>query len=91
MLQPSLLGRGIFLCIIVHGFDDFGRDEPLKEHGFLGFDYHVIHDFSVDFCVKVVVVTLADYSLEIPHWITHLKRQWVPPAELAELKASDLL
>ena len=73
LLQSSLLGRGIFLCIISHSFSDFSRDEPPEKHDLLGFDCPVIHDFSVDFCVKVVVVTPADYSLETPRWIIHLR------------------
>ena len=31
-----------------------------------GFGCPTIHDSSVDFCVEVAVVTLADYSLETP-------------------------
>ena len=73
MLQSSLLERGIFLCITSHGFDDFGRDEPPEEHDLLGFDCPIIHDFSIDFCVEVAVVTPTDYSLETSHWIIHLR------------------
>ena len=51
----------------------FGRDEPLEEHDLLGFDCSTIHDFSVDFCVEVAIVTPTDYFLESPHWIIHLK------------------
>ena len=50
-----------------------GRDEPLEEHDVLGFDCPAIHDFSVDFCVEVALVTPTDYSLETPHWIIHLR------------------
>ena len=73
MLQSSLLEQGIFICITSHGFDDFGRDEPPEEHDLLGFDCPIIHDFSVDFCVEVAVVTPTDYSLETSHWIIHLR------------------
>ena len=91
LLQSSLLGQGIFLCITGHGFIDFGRDEPPEEHDFLGFDYPVIHDFLVDFCVEVAEFTPTDYFLKTLLWITHLRRRWVPPTEFAELKAFDLL
>ena len=45
----------------------FGRDDPLEKHDLLGFYYLAIHDFSIDFCVEVAVLTPADYSLETPH------------------------
>ena len=45
----------------------FGQDEPSEKHDLLGFDYPVIHDFSIDFCVEVAIVTPVDYSLETPH------------------------
>ena len=51
----------------------FGREEPSEEHDLLGFDYPTIHDFLVDFCVEVAVVTPTDYSLETPHWTIHLR------------------
>ena len=73
LLQSSLLGRWIFLCITGYNFGDFGQDEPLEEHDLLGFDCPAIHDFSVDFCVEVAVVTLTDYFLEIPSWVIHLR------------------
>ena len=72
LLQSSLLEREIFLCIIGHSFGHFGRDEPSNEHDLLGFGCPAIHDFSVDFCVEVAVVTLTDYSLETPYCIIHL-------------------
>ena len=68
-----------------------GRDEPLEEHDVLGFDCPAIHDFSVDFCVEVALVTPTDYSLETPHWIIHLRWRWTPPTEHFELEVSDLL
>ena len=63
----------IFLCITGHSFDDFGLDEPPNEHDLLGFDCPAIHDFLVDFCVEVTIVTPTDYSLETLHWIIHLR------------------
>ena len=44
----------------------FGRDEPSEKHDLLGFDYPVIHDFSIDFCVEDAVVTPTDSSLVTP-------------------------
>ena len=73
LLQSSLLGRWINLCITSHSFSDFGLDEPLEEHNLLGFYCPTIHDFSVDFYVEVAVVTPTDYSLETPRWIIHLR------------------
>ena len=89
--QSPLFDRGMFICVTSHSFDDFCWDEPPEEHNLLGFDYPIIHDFLVDFCVKVAVVTAMDYSLDTPHWITPLRWRWVPPTEFAELEASNLL
>ena len=63
----------MFIHIIGHCFDDFYRDESPEEHNLRVLAVPLIHDFSVDCCIKVAVVTLTDYSLETPHWIIHLR------------------
>ena len=63
----------MFIHIIGHYFDDFYRDKSPEEHYLRVLAVPLIHDSSVDCCIKVAVVTLADYSLETPHWIIHLR------------------
>ena len=55
-----------------------------------GCDCPTIHDPANSFD-EIVVVTLADYSLETPQWITHLRWRWIPPAEHFELETFDSL
>ena len=89
-LQSSLPGRGIFVCITSHCFDDFLTRWTFNGVLHSSFDCPIIYDPLVDCCVEVEVFALADYSLEIPHWIIYLRWRWIPPTEYFELKTFDL-
>ena len=100
------LWRWLFSQILVTVFITWTRDISLhywsqflwfwprwafNEARHSSFDCPTIHDSLVDCCVEIMVVTLADYSLETPHWVISLRRGWISPIEHVELEASDLL
>ena len=80
----------MFICVTVSLFQWFSPRWAPRGARLLGFDCPTIHDSSLDRCFEVAVVTLADYSLETPHWIIHLGWRWIPPVEYFELETFDL-
>ena len=61
LLQSSLLGRGIFICITSHSFNDFGQDEPPEEPDLWGFDCLITYDSLVDRYLEAATVAQVDY------------------------------
>ena len=54
------------ICFTGHYSCEFHQDELLVEHDVHGRDCPTIHDPVVDCFDEIMVVTLADYSLEVP-------------------------